>query len=213
MATALTAQEIIALFELTVDDTTELSTAEELALLNRIYQIVCEDRPWEILKKEASGTLINTGYVTVPADFSYLVENRNYTNNAYSAELNAKPAGVLINGNKWLQIINWSDRRQYNNVDGYVYYDPALGRLVFTYAQPAGATYSFDYKAVPDDLTLATSPIFPAQFHQMFAFKMATDDMATQLFDKARSYAQENERTYMQYMHRLASWNASLQNY
>ena len=48
----MTAQEIIAAFELKVDDSTELSTSEELALLNRVYQLVCDERPWEILKKK-----------------------------------------------------------------------------------------------------------------------------------------------------------------
>lgn len=206
----MTAQTIIELFELKVDDTTELSTAEELALLNRIYQMVCDDRPWEILKKSADGTMTTTTTITAPTDFAYLVENVNYTDNSWSTEINSKPAGVLINGNKWLKLINWSDRRQYTNADGYVYYDPTAGALVTTYAQPAGATYSFDYKSVPADLTLGTEPVFPERFHSMFAYAMATDNMATQLFDKARSYAQENERVYLQYLQRMAVWNANL---
>ena len=151
-----------------------------------------------------------TTTIDAPADFAYLVENMSYTDNSYSTEINAKPAGVLINGNKWLQLINWSDRRQYINTDGYVYYDPALGKLVTTYAQPSGATYSFDYKSVPADLTLSDTPVFPARFHHVFVYAMAVDDMATQLFERNRSYAPENEAMYRSYLQRMAVWNANL---
>lgn len=208
----MTVQEIIAAFELKVDDSTELSTAEELALFNRVYQLVCDERPWEILKKEATGTMATTTTITAPSDFAYLVENMNYTDNSFSTEINAKPAGVLINGNKWLRLINWSDRKQYINTDGYVYYDPSLGVLVTTYPQPSGATYSFDYKRVPADCIISDTPVFPARFHHVFVYAMAVDDMATQLFERNRSYAPENEAVYRSYLQRMAVWNANLQN-
>lgn len=206
------AAQIIAKFELKVDDTTELSSVEELALLNRIYQFICDDRPWEILKKEGSGTMLTTTTITKPADFAHFVENMNYTDNSISTEENSKPTGILINGVKWLKIINFSDRRQYANQDGYAYLDLTQDKIVTTYPQPSGATYSFDYKRVPDDLTLGTSPVFPDRFHDIFVFAMAVDDMATQLFDKARSYAQENQGQMNSYLQRMAMWNANLQN-
>lgn len=208
----MTATEIIAMFELYVDDTTELSTAEELALLNRVYQQVCDDRPWEFLKKEGSGTMASTTTIAVPSDFGYFVENRGYTDNSTVPDYNAKPTGILINGTKWLQIIDWSTRRQYANQDGYAYYDARLGTITTTYAQPSGATYSFDYKYVPSDLTAGQSPVFPSRFHPMVAYAMAVDDMVIQLFDKARSYAAENNAKYVSYLARMAQWNANLQN-
>ncbi len=133
----MTTQEIIAGFELYVDDTTDLSSVEELALLNKVYQKICDDRPWEFLKKEASGTMATTTTITVPSDFGYFTENRNLTDNSQIAEFNAKPAGILINGKKWIQIVNWDTRRQYAGQDGYAYYDALNGTITFTYAQDA----------------------------------------------------------------------------
>lgn len=205
--------EIIAAFELYVDDTTELSTAQELQLLNKMYQRICDLVSWEFLKKEASGTMASTTTITVPTDFGYFVDNRLMTDNSDDFDQNARPVGILINGTKWLQIINWSDRRQYNNVDGYAYYDARQGTIVTTYPQGTGATYSFDYKMVPSDLTAGQSPAFPSRFHPMIYHAMAVDDMIIQLFDKARSYAQENAAQYASYLADMKLWNANLQNY
>lgn len=208
----MTASEIIAKFELYVDDTTELSTSEELALLNKIYQKVCDDRPWEFLKKEASGTMATTTTITVPSDFGYFVENRSYTDNSEYPVYNAKPTGILINGTKWLQVVNWSDRRQYANANGYAYYDARQGTITSTYAQPAGATYSFDYKMIPTDLLIGGTPSFPSRYHDVIYHGMCVDDMVIQLFDKARSYAGENQAMYQSYLASMALWNANLNN-
>lgn len=209
----MTAAEIIAEFELYVDDTTEMSTAEELALLNKIYQSVCDSRPWEFLKKEASGVMTSANTITLPTDFAHLVENRGYTDNSDDTQYNAKPSGVLINGTKWLQIINWSDRRQYANQDGYFYLDLNSGLFRTTYDQPSGATYSLDYKSVPSALLISSTPVFPARFHSILSHGMAIDDMMIQLFDKARSYANENRAQFASYMQSMALWNANLQNF
>lgn len=58
------ASEIIAKFELYVDDSTELSTQEELDLLNKVYQKVADDRPWEILKKRSYRKYLRHYYCT-----------------------------------------------------------------------------------------------------------------------------------------------------
>ena len=74
-----TATELITIFELQVNDVTELSTSEELLVMNRIYQRVCSDRPWEFLKTSETGTLLGSGtdgfYITIPSDFGYFYEN------------------------------------------------------------------------------------------------------------------------------------------
>ena len=206
----MTSAEIIALFELYVDDTTELSTAEELALLNRVYQAVCDDRAWEFLKKEASGTMASATTITTPSDFGHFIENRGYTDNSEVPDYNSTPTGILINGTKWLKVIDWSTRRQYASQDGYAYYDVRQGTITTTYAQPSSATYSFDYKMVPTDLLIGTSPVFPSRFHPMLAYAMAVDDMIIQLFDKARSYAEENNVKYRAHLAQMAVWNANL---
>ena len=72
------AQKIITRFQLYVDDGTELSTSEELDLLNKIYREVWTDRPWEFSKKSFSG-VINGTTISLPTDFAYACENARYT--------------------------------------------------------------------------------------------------------------------------------------
>lgn len=208
----MTTAQIIADFETYVDDTTELSTTQEIALVNKHYQIVCDDRPWEFLKKEGSGTMLSTTTITTPSDFAHFVENLNLTDNSQNYDFNAKPVGIFINDNKILRIVNWDTRRQYANQDGYAYLDMNAGLIRTTYAQPAGATYSFDYKSVPATLLIGSTPVIPERFHPMIYHSMAVDDMIIQLFDKARSYANENRLAYAGYLSRMAYWNANLRN-
>lgn len=212
----MTAEQIITKFELRVDDTTELSTDDELELLNEHYQLLADKRPWEILKKEASGVMVSTTEIgDAPSDFKFLVENRNYTDNSIENEDNSRPVGILINASttpKWLRVINWGDRRQYTNSDGFAYYDPTDNKFKTTYPQPTGATYSYDYKSKPAPLLINDSPVFPEEYHQVLALMMAVDDMSIQLFDKARSYARENEARITDYLQRMAMWNANLLN-
>lgn len=206
--------EIIELFETYLDDTTELSSSEELALANRIYKDICRKRPWEFLKVPATGTLsISVPYVALPADFMYVAENHNFTDNSYETEDNQAGKVVFVGTNyQPYRVINYSDRRQYRDIDGYCYIDFANSRLVFTKQPTTASSYEFDYIKTPTDLTLATSPVFPSDFHPMIAFGMATDGFTIQLFDKARSYAVENQIKYEQYMRDLAYYNSQLQN-
>ena len=210
------AQEIISKFELYVGDTTELSTQDELDLLDKIYQQVCADRPWEFIKKEKTGTMNTTTEITLPDDFSYLPENYNYTDNSYSTQINAKPVAVFVTSGTStspFQVVNWSDRRQYSNTNGVCYVDIAANKLVFPYAQNAGATYSFDYCYFPEKMGLSDSPVFPDRFQDILYHGMAVDDMIIQLFDKARSYARENRASYNSTLQQMASWNANLLSY
>lgn len=214
----MTGAEIIAKFEQYVDDLTELSSTQELELLNKIYQKVCEDRPWEFCKKEKTGTMTSTTTIAFPSDFSHLLENYNYTDNGMSTETNSKPCVVFISSNSGstyspFKVVNWSDRRQYLNTNGVCYIDYASSVITFPYAQSSGALYNFDYKSVPTNLTTSTSPIFPARFQDILYHGMAVDDMIIQLFDKARSYAKENQAMYESYLKQMALWNSNLQNY
>lgn len=211
------AQQIIEKFKQYVDDTTELSTQAELDLLNAIYQEIANERPWEILKKESSGTISDPLSIPIPSDFSHLLENQNYTDNSYSTQMNAKPVAVIVTtsgGNTPIQIVNWSDRKQYQNTTGYAYLDINSGVIRFTgIGQPVGSAYSFDYKGKPVALTLSDSPIFPAEFHMLFAYRMAIEDMIIQLFDKSRSNAQDNAVRALTLKRQMDLWNANLQNY
>jgi len=77
--------------------------------------------------------------------------------------------------------------------------------------QPTSAqSVEFDYAKVPADLTLGTSPIFPARFHHVLVHLMAMEDFILQLSDKAKSYAPENKAMADSYIADMCEWNANL---
>lgn len=205
----MTGQVIIDNFEIYVDDSTELSTVEELALANKIYHQVLDSRPWEFLKKEWVGVTTALNYIALPTDFMHLCETQNYTDNSTQTEL-GKSSKVVYLGNKEYQVINWSDRRQYVNSNNHCYLDMINRRLYFTATPGAGLALSADYIHKPADLTLATEPIFPSSYQHIIYHGMAADDMIIQLFDKARSYADENRAMFNSYMKSLAYYNSNL---
>ena len=210
----MTTTEIITLFELVVDDITELSTSEETALANRIYNRVCLSKVWEFLKTSATGTMSSdatSSYITIPSDFAFFVENNQYTDNSIGINNNASPKVIFIGtAHTPYQIINFSDRRQYLNQRGYAYLDVANSKIRFT-ATPESTTYEFDYAKVPTALTSGTSPLFPSRFHEMISYGMASENDVLQLSDKAKSYRQENEARFNSYLQDMKYWDSMLQ--
>lgn len=57
MATPLTGEQIIERFELYTDDTTELSTDEELEVANDKLRLIYMEQPWEFLRRNEWGVL------------------------------------------------------------------------------------------------------------------------------------------------------------
>lgn len=208
------ASEIITKFEQYVDDTTELSTTEELALLNKIYQRVCMYRPWEFLKKSVTGTLsTSVPYVGLPTDFSYIINNNQYTDNSYPIDNNSAPKVVFVGTNyEPYKIINYSDRRQYRNQKGYAYVDIVNSRLYFTLQPTSADSYEFDYMSVPTTLVASDTPSIPTRFQDIIYHGMAVDDSIIQMFPKAQSYLGENQAMYDKYLAEMSYWNANLQN-
>lgn len=203
----MTAQNIInEIFQVYVDDTSELSAIEELALLNRIYKRLCRQRSWVILKTSATGTISQSGtiyYITLPTDFGFLAGN-NQTDD------NDSPKVIFVGSNYVpYKVINFSDRRQHRDSDGYAYVDLANNRIVFTGNPTAnGTTYEFDYIKIPADLAVGDSPVFPSDFHPVIGWGMAVDSYIIQLFDKARSYAAENQIKYNDGFKDMCLWDS-----
>lgn len=207
------ANDIIKKFELFVDDTTELSSSEELDLVNKLFKKIFINRPWEFAKKQASGSFSGLE-IDLPADFAYLVPNYNYTDNSSANDQNSAPTVIYIGANyEPIKVVNFSDRRRYYNQSGYAYVDLSRGKLVFT-AQPSGATYEFDYVYIPADLTLSDELSVPIGFRDAMSHAiyhgMCVEDMIIQIFDKAKSYAAENQAKYTSYLADLAYINSRL---
>ena len=199
---ATTTQEIITSFELYVDDATELSSAEELTLANKIYRKVLNNRPWSFLKKSFAGTTSTTvSYIALPSDFKFIIPNNNYTDNTID-NAPVSSATVVFVGTTYepYRVVNWSDRRQYRNEANICYIDPVSSRLYFTIQPTSALTVEFDYVYKPDDLTLATRPVWDADFDDIITHGMASEDYIIQQFDKAKSYSQENQLKYNNYL-------------
>lgn len=213
-----TAQQIITDFELQVSDVTELSSSEELALLNRLYQKICLDKPWEFLKTAASGIILSDAigyYIVVPVDFAYFANNNGTTDNSIGIYNNADTKVIFVittsGAYQPYQIINFSDRRQYLNRTGYAYYDAANNIIRFTGAvAPIGTSYEFDYIKVPALLAIGDTPVFPGRFHDILQFAMAVDNEILQLSPKATSYAPDNQAKYDSYFSDMTWWNSTL---
>jgi len=201
----MTGSEINKKFELLVDDSTELSDAEELDLQNEKYLEVCDYTDWEFLKKQASGSVSGT-QISLPSDFSHILEDTNYTE-SYLQTYGAESGKRVKVGSIYYNLVNWSDRKQYEN-NNTCYLDMVNNTLVFSVS--VSGAYSFDYKFIPSLLTTTTSPVFPSRFHQILAFAMSVDDMAMQLFDKNRSYAAQYQAKYQQLLNNMLDWNVKL---
>jgi len=194
----MTGEEIISLFNLLVDDSTELSSAEELDLLNASYQEVCDDRPWEFLKTEFSGTTDGTTVLALPSNFSYFIE------------MNDDGEKIIwVDGHSYL-LINFSQRRQYKDQTGIAYFNGT--NLYFIEAPSTGLEVLGDYIKTPDDLTIATSPIFKASFHKMLAYKMAISDFIVQANLSDNNSIENNTALYRDYLSRMQYHNARLTN-
>lgn len=204
----MTKTEIITKAQLYLDDMSELSTQEFSDLFDKIYQKVCDDRPWEFTKTSYSGTTsTSVDYVALPSDFAYLTQNHNYTDSGYEAE---RP--VVFVGSQYspYYVVSWSDRRQYRNADGYVYLDIPNSRLYFTKQPTSALAIEYDYHATQAALASGDTPAFPSRFHDILYHGMCVEDYIIQQSDKARSYAQENVQLYNDYLDRMAYWNAQL---
>lgn len=212
------ASEIITKFELQVSDLTELSSSEELDLLNDKVQEICDELPWEFLKTPASGSLssdANGYYITKPADFNFFAETGNETDNTTEYSGTASPRVIFIGARRSrYQIINYSDRLNYLNRTGYAYLDLANDQIRFTdsVGNIPDTSYMFDYIKVHPTLTLSGTPLFPARFHPMIAFAMAVDDTIIQKSQEAKTYMAENQAKYAKRLNDMRYWNSQFYN-
>jgi len=200
------ASDIITKFELFMDDSTDLSSQEELDLLNKIIQEVASSRVWQFLLKEYTGVQSTTNdYIELPTDFAYLTDNNNHTDSSYEA---SRP--VIFVDNDPLKVISYQDRRSHKDEDGYAYIDIAQNRLVFTKQPSTAGAVSYDYSYVPADIAIDGTLPFPDRFKALFYHFMCVDDFIIQQSDKAKSYAGENLARGQRVLDQMIWWNSQL---
>lgn len=202
------ASQIITDFHLYIDDMTELSSVEELALLNRVQNNVCNEKVWEFLKTTGTGnTSTSVDYIALPSDFAYLTDNHNYTDSSYEA---SRPVVFIGTEYSPYPVISWSDRRQYRDQQGFAYIDIVNSRLVFTKQPTTVKAVEFDYIKTPAVLTTSDNIAIPDRFAPILFHGMCIDDFIIQMSDKAKSYKNEHEAKYKSYLADMSYWNARL---
>lgn len=199
------ASDIILKFELQNDDTTDLSSDEELSLLNKVYKKICSDRPWEFLKKQHTVTAsTSVPYVALPSDFQYLLSNYD------QEDTSTLPVVFVGSKSETFEVVSWGKRRTYRDQSGYCYLDIANNRLYFTVQPTSADSIEFDYMSTPPTLALTDTPLIPERFQDMIYHAMCVEDTIIQQSDKAKSYAAENQQKYKSYFDDLCYWNSQL---
>jgi hypothetical protein len=199
MATPLTGQQIIDRFELYTDDTTDLSSDEELILANDKLRLVYMEQPWEFLRRKKAGVIENDGKITLSSDFDEFLEN--FSDDAAYGEPVMKV--VYIGSQKAPYLVVPMGQRNANSFSNVCWIDPSDGKINFAQSPGAGASYEYDYKTSPDDITVATSPKLPAEYHPMIVFSMLIDEDIIKKSEKARSNMQDNAVQYQRYLKNL----------
>jgi len=207
----MTWDDIIQRFHLQVDDSSELSSDEELALLNQVYREVQNNRAWEWLKTTWTGTTsTSVPYIALPSDFKMLSPNFNnlegysnvwvpigYYSNVFPG--NIGNVSVVFIGTDYTpyQVIPFSSRRNYRDASGYCYIDVPNQRLYFTSQPTSAQSVEFDYIKRATDLTLNTEPLFNDAYHEVLAYWMAAKFDPIQLTAKdGTNYMTDNQRQY-----------------
>ena len=197
----MTTSEILAKFQLQVDDSSELSSSEELDLANDVYGDICDDRDWEWLKSTKTGTLsISLPYVSLPTNFKKIIPNE--YNKSY----------VLVGTSyRPYEVIPFSSRREHRDQDGYCYIDIPNSRLVFTKQPTSTDSYEFDYIIIAPDLdTISSNPLFRAGFHPIIAYGMAARFNNLEQTDKTNSYQKENQKLFNDTLTSMAIEDANI---
>lgn len=196
-------EEIITKFELYTDDTTELSTAEELELANDKLRLIYQEKDWEFLRKVFSGTTETDGSINLPSDFDDLMPN--HTSDETDNFPNEKV--IYSNDKKTIhKLIPQGTRNHYLNDSSICWINRTTNKIEFGASIGSGASVEFDYKHIPTDITINDTPILPSQFHKMIVFAMLLDDDIIQKTDRPniRNY----QIKYDEFMSNLNRYNA-----
>lgn len=195
------ASDIISRFELQIDDASELSSDESLALANEIYSDICNDRDWEWLKATATGTTsITVPYIALPSNFKQIIPNKD-------------DRAVVFVGSDYseYEVVPFSSRRDYRDQDGFCYLDMVNRRLYFTLQPTAAEAIEYDYITLPTALTTSTEPIVTTdQFGNLVAYGMAAKFNPIEQTDKTVSYQKENRIEYLRILSDLALEDANI---
>ena len=183
----MTGQQIINKFRTYVDDGSELSTAEELALLNKKYNELQNDREWEWCKTTESG-LQSGAYIQLPLTTRFIADD-------VESDL-GRVVYDTDNNDIAYPIYPSSKRRQFRNE---LWYDETNKRIMLPTDRVhpiTGKNYEVDLYVEQEALTLTTSPVFRAGFHDILVHAMALDFDIIDQMESAFSKQANNQSAY-----------------
>lgn len=222
----MTWEEIIYRFRLQVDDGSELSSDEELALLNQCYRELQNDRDWEWLITQYTGTQsVSVPYIDLPADFKKLSANYNWITqwfgnawvpigfNWFYLPINISNTPVVFVGTQYepYEVVSFSNRRNHRDQSNVCYIDVPNQRLYFTIQPTTAQSVEYDYIKRAAALTTATEPLFNDAYHEILAYAMAAKFDPIQLTAKDwMNYMTDNQRQYFALLEQMAVEDANI---
>lgn len=180
---------------LTDDDTIEEERA--LILANEEYDALLASEFWGFLESSDSTQTIASGdsSYSLPDDFlfSHRITLRNGSTNS-TVELNPVP---------------FKNRLQFLGDSTKYYIDRKNSQVVFLgdISGYAGWLLIHDYQYQPDQIELATSPVFNRAFHAVIAYGMAKKYYYNDQGEKSRSWNSEMEYERVTLLNGLRSWD------
>jgi len=192
-------QNIIDFLEELVDDTLDADFA--LQLINNAKAIIEGARPWRmLLKEDSSKTFLSSDtYLTakeLPSDF--LFDTKLILGDA--------------SGNSFEEYtpIGFEERRLYKDSLRY-YIDHAGGNFHICGTVSETKTIYLYYIYEPDELTTATSPVWPTKFHKLISFLAAElwkSGVDTDVFNLEQALSHNKQASILWSM--MISWDSRL---
>lgn len=179
-------QALIDLFDILTDGLSELTAANKLALANRKYKKLANEREWEDLRTSATYT-IASNQIVLPQYFNKFVPNDTFEEEGF--------AHVFFIGTTPHPIMRFAERKRFSNLS---YFDPSLGTYgkIITPSSLEGQLAEYDYYRKVADLTVSTSPLFRnSDNHSIIAYMMAVEHYSIDQSENGRSKEEQYQNT------------------
>ncbi|MEW6126728.1 MAG: hypothetical protein AB1757_06795 [Acidobacteriota bacterium] len=189
----MTGSQILEKFHNLIGD--DLGADFELQLANDAKNSIETELELEITKKLNSSLSTSAGqtYTTsraLPSDF-------------------LSPLVIRV-GTQKVYPIPFEAQIDYREISGYYWIDLANDVFYLTGTQGSAQTIYFFYQRETDDLTTATSPIWPTRFHSLIPYEMARKYFAIDAGEKGRSWSPEMQLYYTELKNQMIQWDHKL---
>lgn len=189
----MTGQQIIDKFENLIADSLDPDFA--LQLVNDSKNSIESELQLEITKKLDSTDATTSGQtsttaITLPPDFFL-------------------PLPIYV-GTVQYQPVPFEHQQAFKDSPNKYWIDLGSDAYHLCGRQNAAETIYFFYQRETDDLTTATSPVWPSRFHSLIPYEMARKYFAIDQGEKFRSWMPEHQMFYSELKRQMIDWDAKL---